>query len=200
MNGTEKSTRTTYRGQTKTNTHLFKNLSHTSTMPKEEPITSTEQQQTFDIYRKAMTFNILSRYDPQVNQLLYLSSHCVVYEFIDNDWSKLDYQGTICLYSRKEYEKQSNIQQHSLDTKTIISNNLFQFGIIIFNRNKPENFSIGIIPNKFIANQSDKKLIVEQQNELIIVKDLLGTVYGLWVFDSKDREMIYKMLDYCINQ
>ncbi|GME83871.1 unnamed protein product [Ambrosiozyma monospora] len=106
------------------------------------------EQQTLDIYKKALTFNVIAKYDPLISQLMYLSSYCVVYKFdeTENDWAKLDYQGPIAIYSRHyqdEYLLQQQQQPQSQQTRPkhsvseIISNPAsahYSNGLIILNR------------------------------------------------------------------
>ena len=39
---------------------------------------------------------------------------------------------------------------------------------------------------------------VELNGNLIIVKNLLGEIYGLWVFNEAEREKLYRLLEFCL--
>lgn len=226
-----------------------------------------QEKQAFDIYRKALTFNVVSKYDPKINQLIHLSSYCVVYKFDDeiSDWEKLDYQGPLIIYSRNfikskhaielQAKKKRIAKIRSLQTKNksngkskdksndnnndsssselppnefindanlvsiteVLKNDAFyEFGIIVLNRSKVENFSLGLIPNqnlipdtlnlKYLKRQKDidgfddsnEKFIIEKNGELVIIKALDGNTYGLWLFDETDRDYVYKLLCYIV--
>ncbi|GME91371.1 hypothetical protein B5S32_g644 [[Candida] boidinii] len=230
-----------------------------------------QEKQAFDIYRKALTFNVISKYDPKINQLIHLSSYCVVYKFDDeiSDWEKLDYQGPLIIYSRNFIKSKYSIElkfkkdqinkikslkskdkstddnnndnnnnnnnndessssselppnefindSNLVSIKEVLKNDAFyEFGLIVLNRSKIENFSLGLIPNQNLIqdnlnlnnlkNQKDidefddsnEKFIIEKNGELVIIKALDGNTYGLWLFDETDRDYVYKLLCYIV--
>ncbi|CDK28133.1 unnamed protein product [Kuraishia capsulata CBS 1993] len=171
----------------------------------ETPDASVAERQTLEIYKNALNFNVIAKYDPLVKNLIFQSSHCVVYRFENDDWVKLDYQGPIVLYSRRykneidDEQKAKEQEPLTYDTETILRDDTYyEYGIIVYNRNKPQNFSIGIIPTKRLRAKEDA-MIFEKNDELIIVKDLAGDAFGLWIFDEKDRDYICQVLNYCID-
>lgn len=163
--------------------------------------------QTTEIYKQALTFNVIAKYDPAISQLLHISSYCVVYQFDDDaeDWVKTSYMGPVSVYSRRsiwdKYSEDSNVPTVSVDD--VLSGKhgqYYKFGLLVLNRGQPENFSLGFLSDRYI-NQYDideeRNLLVEKSDELIIVRDFNGKAFGLWLFDPKDREYLYKLLLYC---
>ncbi|VEU21259.1 DEKNAAC102185 [Brettanomyces naardenensis] len=158
--------------------------------------TGEDQQQALDIYKKALTFNVIAKYDPLINQLIHLSPYCVVYKFSEEGWNKLDYQGPIALYSRNTPDIPEAEQVTVLQ---LLEKDYYKFGLIILNRAKPENFTIGLLGNKYLIDQeADHGMLIERKEELVIVRDFKGDTFGLWLFDEKDREYLYDFLKYCV--
>ncbi|GMG60211.1 unnamed protein product [Ambrosiozyma monospora] len=152
---------------------------------------------------------------------MYLSSYCVVYKFDEtvNDWAKLDYQGPIAIYSRHyqdEYLQQQQQQQQPQFQQTkpkhsvseIVSSPTSAYysnGLIILNRVKPENFTIGLVDTATILKEpqedpEDVGIKIELNEELIIVRDLNKVVFGLWVFNELDRTHLCQVLKYCVGE
>lgn len=193
-------------------------------------IKSTEEDNsTFEIYKGALTFNVISRYDPSISQLLHISPYCVVYEYVEEDgsWSKAGFQGPLAIYSRgcqwdkkglgfdkstfKPHEEDSKIESKDtidisddskVSTEQIVKNDsLYKFGLIVLNRLQPENFSIGILGDQYIKSEeieNDRGMFVEVMEEIVIVRDFNGKVWGLWLYDVNDREIVSKLLTYCL--
>ncbi|QPG75777.1 hypothetical protein FOA43_003138 [Brettanomyces nanus] len=156
-----------------------------------------QEQQTLEIYRKALTFNVIAKYDPLINQLIHLSSYCVVYKYEENDWNKLDYQGPIAFYSRSAAELS---EATKFSVEQVLKQDHYKYGLIILNRAKPENFTIGFLGNdNLIAEDAGKGMFVESKEKLVIVRDFKGDTFGLWLFDPQDREYLYKFLKYCVD-
>lgn len=55
-----------------------------------------------DFYIKALNFNVISRYDSKIKQLLFHTPHASVYkwDFSKDEWRKLEYQGVLAIYLR----------------------------------------------------------------------------------------------------
>ncbi|KAG2735152.1 hypothetical protein G9P44_001366 [Scheffersomyces stipitis] len=102
-------------------------------------------QEGVKLYRNTLNYNVISRYDPAIKQLLCHTSHCVIYKFNENneEWVKSDYQGTLALYVRDFKVPPANAQPTYSDLQE-----LFCYGLILMNRNNPECFSLGLLPNK----------------------------------------------------
>lgn len=160
-------------------------------------------QEAIKLYRSTLNYNVISRYDPQIKQLLYHTAHCVIYKFTEEsqEWVKSDYQGTLALYLR-DYTVPKTQSASLVDLQ-----NLFSYGLLLLNRNNPECFSLGLLPNKVtkhffpqgVNNAGILEMDVELNDNLIIVRNLLGEIYGLWVFNEDDRLKLFKSLEYCLN-
>ncbi|CAN3357608.1 mRNA-decapping enzyme subunit 1 [Diutina catenulata] len=165
--------------------------------PQQEEIST---QDALKLYRNTLNFNVISRYDPAIKQLVYFTSHCVIYKFEDETWVKTDFQGTLAFYLRDFQLPQGPCHSYQ-DLQR-----LFCYGLILLNRSNPECFSIGLVPNKItktafphgVNNNGITEMDVELNDNLIIVKNLLGEIYGLWVFNEEDRAKLFKLLDYCL--
>lgn len=170
---------------------------------------STEAQhitpkKAFELYKNTLNFNVINRYDPAVKQLLYTTSHCVIYKYDEptQEWVKSDYQGTLALYLRDFVNPQNGGMLTYPDLQR-----LFCYGLILLNRLNPECFSLGLLPNKVtrqflpngLGNNGVTEMDVEINDNLIIVKNLLGEIYGLWVFNEEDRQKLYKLMSFCLN-
>lgn len=156
-----------------------------------------------ELYRNTLNFNVISRYDPAIKQLLYHTSHCVIYKFNDSqDWVKSDFQGTLALYLRN-FEVPAAGHQASVGDLQ----GLFCYGLILLNRNHPDCFSLGLVPNKIaghfyprgVNGSGVTSTDVELNDNLIIIKNLLGEIYGLWVFNEEDRMKLFKLIDFCLS-
>ncbi|RLV86823.1 mRNA-decapping enzyme subunit 1 [Meyerozyma sp. JA9] len=165
--------------------------------------TVSTDQNALDLYRNALNFNVISRYDNKIKQLLYHTSHCVIYKYdaTTEEWEKTDFSGTLALYLR-DFATPHRGAPPTVDTLR----SLFCYGLILMNRNNPECFSLGLVPNKItqhifpqgVNNMGILSMDVELNGNLIIVKNLLGEIYGLWVFNEAEREKLYKLLEFCL--
>lgn len=165
---------------------------------------SISPEKTFELFKITLNFNVISRYDPAVKQLLYTTSHCVIYKYDDptQEWVKSEFQGTLALYLR-------NFVSPSHGGPLVYQElqQLFCYGLILLNRLSPECFSLGLLPNKVtrqylpngLNNSGVTEMDVEINDNLIIVKNLLGEIYGLWVFNEDDRQKLYKLISFCLN-
>lgn len=168
---------------------------------KQEQITTEE---ALKLYTNTLNFNVISRYDPSIKQLVCHTSHCVIYKFNEDtqEWIKTDYQGTLAMYVRDFIVPTSKTNLSYSDLQS-----LFCYGLILLNRNSPECFSLGLLPNKvskhFFPNGLQESGILEMDVELndnlIIVRNLLGEIYGLWVFNEEDRLKLFKSIEFCLN-
>lgn len=175
--------------------------------PKEKKGEAKQEQlsrkKALELYKNTINYNVISRYDPSVKKLLYNTSYCVIYKFdeFNEQWNKTDYQGTLSLYLRGFQVPQHNFYPTLQDLQ-----NLFCYGLILMNRSNPQCFSIGFLPNKVIKhyfprgvnNNGILQIDVELNDNLIIVKTLVGEIYGLWVFNEIDRMKLYKLLQFCL--
>lgn len=158
------------------------------------PISSS--QETLEWYRRILTLNVISKYDPEIQQLVFKTSHSVIYEFKSetSDWEKLDFQGPLAFYSRNS----NNLKLDSLEGQSLVQSDNFPFGIILLNRDSPQNFGLGLIPSKYIKDKKDQ-MMIEENSELLILKSLEGKTYGLWVFDLNDRKYLNQLIEYYLD-
>ncbi|ODV97296.1 hypothetical protein PACTADRAFT_79685 [Pachysolen tannophilus NRRL Y-2460] len=167
------------------------------------PPLSTEQQldeialdkSTLNVYRKALTYNVIGKYDPKITQLVYHTSHSVLYQFNQDseNWDKLEYEGVLSIYSRN----QAVDDKAKMSPNYILNNEIYTYGLMILNRIKTENFCLGLLSNK---NVIDSDMIVEKNDDLIILKNLKDETYGIWIFDKADRENMFNILNVILNQ
>lgn len=160
-------------------------------------------KKALELYRSTLNFNVISRYDPAIKQLLHSTSHCVIYKFNDEsqEWVKSEYQGTLALYLRD-----FQIPQNAIATYEDLQK-LFCYGLILLNRTNPQCFSLGLLPNKVtqhffphgLNNNGINAMDVELNDNLIIIKNILGEIYGLWVFNEEDRTKLFKLIQFCLN-
>ncbi|CAI1700094.1 hypothetical protein SEUBUCD650_0O00150 [Saccharomyces eubayanus] len=93
--------------------------------------------------------------------------------------------------------------------KTLSGKDIYNYGLIILNRINPDNFSMGIVPNSvvnkrkvFDAQEDAQNPIecmgVEVKDELVIIKNLKHEVYGIWIHTVNDRQNIYELIKYLL--
>jgi mRNA-decapping enzyme subunit 1 len=169
--------------------------------------------QTLEIYKQALTFNVIAKYDPSISQLLHISSYCVIYQYDEDgeDWVKSSYMGPIAVYSRRSAWDRYSVDA-DITTKMKVSvddvlggkiGEYYKFGLLVLNRGQPENFSLGLLGDKYLNNsdiEEERNLLIEKSGELIIVRDFNGKAFGLWIFDEKDRDYLYQLLMYCVDK
>lgn len=159
-------------------------------------------EKALELYKNTLNFNVISRYDPRIKQLLYTASHCVIYKFNEGEWEKKEFQGTLALYLRHFV---SDVPQRQLGEADL--QDVFCYGLILLNRLSPQNFSIGLLPNSAtkvfypngVNNSGVTQMDVEINDNLIILKNLVGDIYGLWVFDEEERQKLFQLLKFCLN-
>lgn len=179
-----------------------------------------------DIYRKALNFNVIGRYDPKIKQLLFHTPHASVYkwDFANDEWTKLEYQGVLAIYLRDVHDEQdvlpaqdgseqNNTANNATDSANcgavLTGRDIYNYGLIILNRMNPDNFSMGIVPNSVInkrkvfnasedAENPLECMGVEVKDDLVIIKNLKHEVYGIWIHTVADRQNIYELIKYLL--
>lgn len=176
--------------------------------------------ETLEIYRKALNFNVIARYDPKIKQLLFHTPHANVYKWGEDKWNKLDYQGVLAIYLRDVSDKETPLpelssyddavtsQQSEGHTPQILTGkDIYNYGLIIMNRINPDNFSLAIASNsvlnknKLLNPDSTNQLEpmrVEVRDDLVMVKTLKKEVYGIWVHTPEDRQNIYELIKFLL--
>lgn len=158
-------------------------LPSTTPTPPAETIMDNE----FSLYTKTLTFNVIGRYDPKIDRLLYHTSHCQMYKF-NQEWEKLDYSGVLAIYSRKKQEDELDLDD------------IYDHGVIILNRTSPENFSVGLLSNVSSRNLGITEIKVEYQTEYIMLKNVEGDIFGFWIHEEKDRESVFSLIKAIVNR
>lgn len=183
---------------------------------------------TMEFYRKALNFNVIGRYDPEIKQLLFHTPHASVYkwDFGKDEWTKLDYQGVLAIYLRditggKDLPPPTDSSEQSVTSAvsqnmdipacgaTLSGRDIYNYGLIILNRINPDNFSMGIVPNSVVnkrkvfdarenLNNPLECMGVEVKDELVIIKNLKNEVYGIWIHTVADRQNIYELIKYLL--
>lgn len=159
-------------------------------------------KKALELYKETLNLNVISRYDPCIKKLLYQTAYSVIYKFDETqeNWIKTDYQGSLALYLR-DFQVPTATSPAFQDLQK-----LFCYGLILLNRSNLDLFSIGILPNNvtnhYFPNGVDNcgilRMDVELKDSLIIVKNLLGEIYGLWIFNESDRSKLHKLLQFCL--
>lgn len=176
--------------------------------------------ETLEIYRKALNFNVIARYDPKIKQLLFHTPHATVYKWGDDKWNKLEYQGVLAIYLRDVSDKDVVLPELSSydDTVTgqqseshipnvLTGQDIYNYGLIIMNRINPDNFSLAIAPNSVLNKRrlfdpDNEEVLdpmkVEVRDDLVMIKTLKKEVYGIWVHTPEDRQNIYELIKYML--
>lgn len=181
-----------------------------------------------ELYRKALNFNVIGRYDPKIKQLLFHTPHASVYkwDFIKDEWMRLEYQGVLAIYLRDISSNGGLLPEGEGNKESILAmpgqaagsengieelrgSDIYNYGLIILNRMNPENFSIAIAPNSsvnkrkiFEPNEDAKQplecMAVEVKDDLVIIKNLRHEVYGIWIHTVPDRNNLYELIKYLL--
>ncbi|AMD21079.1 HEL202Wp [Eremothecium sinecaudum] len=178
---------------------------------------------TLELYRKALNFNVIGRYDPKIKQLLFHTPHATVYKWDSKDskWNKLEYQGVLAIYLRditdggdlptpsSEQQQDINGSNENRNAEFLKGRDIYNYALMVLNRMNPDIFSIAIAPNSsvnkrklFAAQEDDQQPLepmgVEVKDDLVIIKNLRKEVYGIWIHTPADRQNIYDLLKYLL--
>lgn len=147
----------------------------------------SKSETDFNLYKKTLTFNVITRYDPNIQHLLYHTSHCQLYQYssTSSEWTKLEHSGVLALYSRDTVSNQHHSNK----------DDIYTHGIIILNKTSSENFSLGLLSNSDSLKYGISEIKSENQTDYIIVKNLIGELYGFWVHDENDRIILKSIID-----
>ncbi|KAL6926405.1 hypothetical protein ACO0SA_003893 [Hanseniaspora valbyensis] len=162
-------------------------------------------------YKKELNFKITKTYDDKIKSLIYHLNHCKIYQF-DNessDWQFLSCQGPLVLYEREltitdnGYEPLGeNEFEDGFDVNQLSGKDGYKYGLLVFNRLEPINFSLGISNDSaFIQKQVEEngesafnEMKVDLKEELVILKSHLNEVFGIWIEETEEREAVYQLL------
>lgn len=156
-----------------------------------------KQQQLEEYSRQTLNHIALTNIDSKTGQVFFNSAICSVYKFsmTSNSWEKLSVLGTLFIYSRRVAPEDET--------------DPYPYALIILNRTSPENFSLGLIPQNvsYYTNagvQKDSNDIPEMNSSLedsfIMVSASDGQMYGLWLFDEKDRDPALSLINWCLHE
>jgi mRNA-decapping enzyme subunit 1 len=134
----------------------------------------TEQDQLLlnrALFAQTLTFNVIGRYDPKLTNLLFTSGNSQIYEYVlaTGEWLKLPYKGPLAIYSRDGSEDG------------------YDSGLMVLNKEKLENFSIGVMTGEVSEKKGKEVMKVENTESLTVVKDSEGRAFGIWIQDDKER-------------
>lgn len=99
--------------------------------------------------------------------------------------------------------------QHYSAGVVLEGKDIYNYGLIVLNRINPDNFSMGIVPNSVINKRKlfdpaeDERnplelMGVEVKDDLVIIKNLKHEVYGIWIHTIADRQNIYELIKYLL--
>ena len=128
--------------------------------------------------RKEYNYSVLKKHDPQLDELIFTSSICDVYEFDSSvdSWVQKHEKGTLFFYSTK---------------------GITPFSILVLNRLGPTDFKLGITPALQSAYNREIAMAAEMQDSTIMVQKA-NDVYGLWLFEESDRAKLLQLIKMCI--
>ncbi|ANB15419.1 Dcp1p [Sugiyamaella lignohabitans] len=159
-------------------------------MTKEANSTMPDQNNP-ELTKQSYNYAVLSRYDPFIAQIICTSAICNVYKFnIEQaEWDKINCQGTLFVYSRA-----------AKSPDNIGDSQKFPYGLIVLNRLNEYNFSLGVTPLTISKRTGDPEMEFKLEDSFIMAQAADGAMYGLWLFDTKDRETILNTLQWCLSQ
>ncbi|RKP11103.1 hypothetical protein THASP1DRAFT_21304 [Thamnocephalis sphaerospora] len=130
-----------------------------------------QQRESTASVRDAVNLAVLRRHIPHVVRILDSASHSVLYEFepATREWTKKGVEGAMFLFERSVGPR---------------------FGFFILNRLGLDNTLSFLDPN-FMLHQTDEYIMYRADT----TKSGPAPVYGIWVFDPKDRERIWDNLN-----
>lgn len=117
---------------------------------------------------------------------------------------------SINLTQKNNNTKNSNNTPHHYSSGEVLKGkDIYNYGLMILNRINPDNFSMGIVPNnvinkrKIFDRSEDEKnplelMGVEVKDDLVIIKNLKHEVYGIWIHTIADRQNIYELIKYLL--
>lgn len=141
--------------------------------------------------RQKYNYSVLGRHDPRIYQIFFTSSICNVYKYDleENQWEKLNCQGTLFIYSRV-----------ARDPNDIGDTQKYPYALMVLNRLSIENFTLGITPLSLAKEFNDgSEMDINMEDPFIMVQSSDEQMYGLWLFHDQDRERTLTTLQWCLN-
>lgn len=160
-----------------------------------------------DIYAHTLTHNVISRYDSTIKRLLKTWPHVVVYSYSPDGWEKTGFQGPLALYGRNSHWDEYDLSVPSADNekelivpdnlkidpkKLLEDNNWYKYALLVLNRSTPDLWTVGILGDKYLKSEG----ILVEDDDVVVVRDINGDVWGLWCFEGKDY--LIGLLQWCL--
>lgn len=125
---------------------------------------------------------VIARHDPALSQLIFTSSVCDVFIWDDsiNDWRGTETKGTLFLYSR-------------------IAADEYPYTLLVLNRQNIQDWSLGITPAVMALRKGETPIGVKLQENFLMLQ-AENRVYGLWLYESADRQVALQLIDWCITK
>ncbi|CCF56304.1 hypothetical protein KAFR_0A08700 [Kazachstania africana CBS 2517] len=149
------------------------------------------------------------------------------WDFQKDEWNKLEYQGVLAIYLRDLSDTNAILPQDGNNSNSINNSNsaanyqsssastvlkgkdIYNYGLIVLNRMNPDNFSMGIVSNSVVnkrkilnsaenAQEPLECMGVEVKDDLVIIQNLKHEVYGIWIHTVADRQNIYELIKYLL--
>lgn len=144
--------------------------------------------------------NILPNYEVDDSQVLQDNP-----ESVNNSNVNLNQKTTL----KNPSKNYSHSSQQSNSGSVLQGKDIYNYGLIVLNRINPDNFSMGIVPNSVInkrkifdpiedARNPLEPMGVEVKDDLVIIKNLKHEVYGIWIHTVADRQNIYELIKYLL--
>ncbi|KAH3681056.1 hypothetical protein WICPIJ_007970 [Wickerhamomyces pijperi] len=137
-----------------------------------EPIQPCVKSPEHTLFADTLTYNVLQRHDPQLERLLKYCSHSQLYKLnSEGEWDKLDFSGVLAIYTRKPTEAAP-----------------YEGGMMILNRNSPENWCIGLTRNR----EAKERIECEVGVDFLHLKLGNEGVYNFWCYEGEeDLKILY---------
>lgn len=178
--------------------------------PAQQEHSKKQSELTLEVYKGILTFNFVGKYDPKLKCIIRQTPYSVLYKFStqNDEWEKLEFEGPLVFYERNVDPVEPQLAFPAPGQEQVVSERLkmkdnYVKGLMIINRNNPKNISLGIIPKSYSSAYHhffrNSYYEVQMSNDLIILKNHLGEVYGIWIHDETDRNLFYNDALACIN-
>lgn len=149
-----------------------------------------------------LNFRVLHRHDPRISSVLMRSAHAVLYKFVSdtNAWEKLSCQGVLFAYSR-DPRPVIPVAGTKFDDDEDEEDNTSDHVLCILNRHSLKNFYLRLEDITDVERLDDFVMLRSAYGAVdawdISYEDRSGPrqpdVWGLWIYDKKDREIVERL-------
>lgn len=148
------------------------NKKQAKSQPTPEPIQPLLKSPEHTLFADTLTYNVLQRHDPHLERLLKYCSHSQLYKLNDEgEWDKLDFSGVLAIYTRKPTAEAP-----------------YEGGLMILNRNTPENWCVGLTRN----TEGKERIECEVGVDFLHLKLGNKGVFNFWCYDGEeDLKVLY---------